>query len=101
MSARRAAIPRRLRRALRDLVCFCPTDRPVQVEMMRHSRLWGDCDRDGGRFVVRIAWAGPWTMVDALAHEWAHALTWGRGRPHGRGWAVAYSRCRRIAMKED
>jgi hypothetical protein len=42
--------------------------------------IYGDCYREGRRFIIRLSKRRNLTInyaVDTLLHEWAHTLTWG------------------------
>ena len=99
------------RRVLAHFRGFCPAPRPVVV---RSSWLpdgtIGECVRRPEKFVIRLSHElNEHMAVEALCHEWAHALAWnyaleavGRqpdpapdlfeAEAHGEAWGCAYSR---------
>lgn len=88
-----------------------PAAHPVHVRRCRiAASMDGDCRRTRARFVIRIsASLREDVALDALVHEWAHALAWNHLHDrlpdrvalsdadierlyHGPEWGVAYSR---------
>lgn len=72
---------------------------PVDLRVERltppgKSKEYGDCNRIGRRFLIRIDPRADWsTSLDTLFHEWAHALTWWvEGSHHSDEWGLAYAR---------
>lgn len=88
----------------------CPAVLPVEVQRVAPARLDGyaaDTDTGKGRgrlagkdvFIIRISnKLPPCSAIDALVHEWAHALGWAIDHDlhaHNRGWEAAMGRCYR------
>lgn len=92
-----------LRAIRRMLIQALPPRHPVKV---RRCKLpdgdLGDCaligDGEDRRFHIRIHRdLGDVAALFVLAHEWAHALSWGRDREdHGDAWARAHARVWRV-----
>lgn len=102
MSTRERCAWLRMIRSLRKN--FCPGV-PVRVQTARGMKDDGDCDgiMQLGRMtsiVIRISSRLTWgERVDALRHEWAHAMEWSahwkEGSPkkvHGETWGVWYAK---------
>lgn len=102
---------RYLFRIVEKLNIYLPPPRPVVVLTGRHlSGKDGDCCVNGRTFQIRVAKELPLPQaIDALLHEWAHALSWdacvgkvanNRSIPdyefdrlaHGPKWGIAYSK---------
>jgi len=102
---------RKYRTTLRALRAECPAHVPVRVRLVKGpSRHLGltNTSSDGKSFNVTLYRtvrepetdrARPVTrqeLLDALVHEWAHALSWSATDPseaHDAAWGVAYARC--------
>ena len=68
----------------------------------------GGCYRWGRAIHIDVNLNQPWTTaLDALLHEYAHALVWPRAhledyqKDHGEEWALAYGRLYRRYNDED
>ena len=93
-------MPEWLTKPRRLLARYCPTDLPVVVRMVDRIKWWADTERREGHYVVRLCREmDEATMLDTLAHEWAHAMTWRKTKiDHGPAWGKAYSRCYRVVV---
>lgn len=91
-----------LKQAIRLLTRYCPTERTVMVVRAGRIRHWADCQVDNGSFMIRLSSAlDRVSLVETLAHEWAHAMTWGLTNvDHGDAWGKAYSRCYRVLVDD-
>lgn len=75
-----------------------PAAYPVAVRRLdlAKAKIDGDCSFNDARFRIRIEKNQVFSpMMDALIHEWAHAISW-LGPPgiedHSSEWGVAYAR---------
>jgi len=94
-------LPRAVTEAARDLARYCPTDRPVRVEVVPRLRWYGDTSIHRDVYLIRVAGDMDRGLYhDIMAHEWAHAMAWHASRiDHGEAWGRAYSRCYRVAVE--
>ena len=89
-----------LKQAITLLTRYCPTERAVMVVRAGRLRHWADCQVDSGGVTIRLSSAlDRVSLIETLAHEWAHAMTWGATKvDHGTIWGVAYARCYRVLV---
>lgn len=89
------------RRALRLLERYCPIDRPVRIVFVPMRGQWGDSDREGKGFIIRLRAGMDESLgLDALAHEWGHIRAWFKTRVlHGERDFAAYSRAYRVLIE--
>lgn len=97
----RMVVPAPVRRVAARLAAERPTDRPVRVEVVPISSHWADYNRERTHYLIRLsARMDRDSMVETLAHEWAHAVAWDASRvDHGEAWGRAYSRCYRVVVE--
>jgi hypothetical protein len=87
------------RKLLKALRAACPTI-TVRVRFIATPKLWGDCDRKNGYFLVRVHPKASYKdQVDTLVHEFAHAesyLEWEETGEHGPMFGIAYAKFYRV-----
>jgi len=94
----------KFRALLRRLREEAPPLLPVQVRRLLVADAQAECALRNGYFYIQIDPRLSWeSTVDALLHEWAHALAWQEGpyvEDHGPEWGLAYARCYTIYTEE-
>lgn len=101
----RSPVPWHVRQAASDLRKKLPPAHPVIVKVGQtsHPLSAADIGLRGRRFIITF---DPGSMhserewLEALAHEWAHALCWAlpSQQDHDAAWGVQYARCYCIAF---
>lgn len=94
-------LPSAVRAALHVLEDAYPLDRPVEVEIPPHVVGWADTDRREGDFLIRMSGRmDTRSLIETLAHEWAHARTWTAPsrRDHSDAWGIEYARAYRLLI---
>lgn len=97
-----------LRKLLRQLRKELPPLWAVRVRHVYLKKFRGDCNMffHRGRkpyFYIRLLpGQTAQQLKDTLAHEWAHAMTWGTEAlpDHSAEWGVAYARCYTLLLDE-
>jgi hypothetical protein len=76
------------------------TDRPVVVEWWHKIPWYADCALQPDHYLIRLSpYLSGSLLRDVLAHEWAHAMAWGKERVlHGQPMFRAYSWTYRILV---
>ncbi len=72
---------------------------PIVVRVVKPHEafnLWGDCDFDGKKFILRIVKGNVDVMNLILVHEFAHTFTFNNQDVHGPEWGIAFARCWRV-----
>lgn len=94
-------LPAPVRRALHELEDAYPLDRPVEVIVPPHVVGWADTERREGDYLIRLSGRmDARSLVETLAHEWAHVRSWdSRSRlEHPDSWGVQYARAYRLVI---
>jgi hypothetical protein len=95
------ALPSAVRAALHVLEDAYPLDRPAEVEVPPHVVGWADTDRRDGDFLIRLSGRmDTRSLIETLAHEWAHARTWDVQSPldHHDAWGIEFARAYRLLI---
>jgi hypothetical protein len=72
-----------------------PDDEPGATSRERRLGCFGDCQKIGRRFLIRLSRRRCHQRaqaVETLHHEWAHAITWDRAPGHESAMWLAYGR---------
>jgi len=93
-------------RRFRSLATFLkknlPVEYPVNVRRLpTASTVYGDCDFDGERFMIRInRKTNEDCAIDTLIHEAAHSISFfsTNGDTHGRNFGIAYARAYKLYL---
>lgn len=94
-------LPSAVRAALHVLEDALPVEMPVHVVIPPHVVGWADTDRSGGGFLIRMSGRmDTRSLIETLAHEWAHARTWGHpsSLDHHDAWGIEYARAYRLLI---
>ncbi len=80
----------------------CPPSLPVKVRRVRTPKdVDADCQQKPDHFLIRVdRTLEEHEAIEALVHEWAHALIWEHTREHTNEWGKAYSKVYRILLRE-
>lgn len=94
-------LPRPVLRALHNLEDAYPLDRPAEVVIPPHVVGWADTERREGEFLIRLSGRmDTRSLIETLAHEWAHGLAWSHPSRyhHSDHWGVQYARAYRLLI---
>lgn len=95
------ALPSAVRAAIHVLEDAFPLDRPAHVTIRAHVVGWADTDRRGDGFLIRMSGRmDTRSLIETLAHEWAHARTWDVQSPldHHDAWGIEFARAYRLLI---